>query len=77
MIDARSASSKGTFPFLVVATALGLFVSQRREVSKIPVQDFHSGNKLTYSSPLGLTYSLLDVVPLSFGSVGGKHGELM
>jgi hypothetical protein len=30
-----------------------------------------------YTSPLGLAYSLLDVVPLPFGSIRGKHRELM
>jgi heme/copper-type cytochrome/quinol oxidase subunit 3 len=74
MIDTRSASSKGTFPFLVVTTVLGLFfgslraVLWHREVSEIPVQHFPAGNKLTYGRSLGLLYSLLGVVLLLLGS---------
>ncbi len=64
MIDARSACLKGAFPFGGQNSLRA--VLQRRL----------SGNELVYGSPLGLKDSLLDVVPLPFGSIDGEHHEL-
>ncbi len=43
----------------------------------VSIQYLHAGDKLTYSSPLGLMYLLLDVVLLPLGRIVGKDPELM
>jgi hypothetical protein len=76
MMLARSASAKGIFPFLVGRNSLGA-VLQRGEVSQVAVEDFHARNALTYGSPLGLSYPLLDVELLALGRVNRENCELM
>jgi hypothetical protein len=60
MIDARLVASKGTLPFLVVASALGLFFYVGR-YSRYPLSCCILEMNWAYTSPLGLAYSLLDV----------------
>ena len=62
--------------FLGGCNSLGA-VLQCREVSQVAVEYFHARNVLTYGSPLGLTYPLLDVEPLALGRVNHENCELM
>ncbi len=69
-------------PQRVYIALLGSHISPRAvlqcgEILEVPAQLIRHLDKLAYTSPHGLAYSLLDVVPLPFGSVRGKHRELM
>ncbi len=52
-------------------------VLQCREVLQVAIEDFHARNVLTYGSPLGLTYPLLDVELLALGRVNRENCELV
>ncbi len=75
--DAREISLRERdVSFLGGRNSLGA-VLQRREVSQVAVEDFHVRNVLTYGSPLGLTYPLLDVELLALSRIDREDCELM
>ena len=75
--DAREISLRERdISFLGGRNSLGA-VLQRWKVPEVTVEDLHARNVLTYGSPLGLSYSLLDVELLALGHVNREDCELM